>query len=342
MTDNVDWDEFTLEIDGIPAIAPCFQLELYTWFHDGVGDFYERSRAALSDLISHYQTDSMKRTRKLDVRAETIVPTWVTRLRAGKTYWAYFTGCETERGISPASLELFFFETPPNARSPQAAEQVRAVYREMLKESGSVITPFAMMMRVTFPVDHELARPARALPWILDLKAVNSYPFLSGHAGYGLNVDRILVQTSAATRRKLGSLLQCYPGLDWDNAEGRSDRVLRFDAERAEFFPVVKRAAWINLVADSTLERLGGRAKLRRDLGEDLPITMHELAHGVVTQAGEAPQLGDVARRDFLPAHRRVAKVLRPLRIESISGVGRDFTDEDARAWLNAFDKEYD
>ncbi len=341
MQENPGWDDFTLVIDGKTAIEPCLQFECHTWFDDGVGAFYERARAALGDAITHYQTDSMKRTRPLDARAETIVPTWVERMRFGKRYWARFTGCGTDQGISAAMIELFFYSTPPFCKSEEAAAERRANLAKLNKDSGFVLTPFVMTLRATFPIDHSLADPRKALEWFLDMPAVSTHPFLVGHAGYALNIDHGRLQQDAMMER-LGSLVLRYPGLDYYNPGGRHERVLRYDAEKNEFLPIVQRADWLTLVADPTLERLGGADAVRKQLGDDGAVTVHELPHGVAIQAGDAPQLGDVAAREFLPLYRRVAGALRPVRLESVQGMSSKFDDDDAQDWLNAFDKEYD
>lgn len=143
-------------------------------------------------------------------------------------------------------------------------------------------------------------------------------------------------------KEKLGSLLLRHPGLDWYRAGTNRDFILRYDVERSDFVPLVKRANWLNLVSDVTLEYLAGREGVRRELSDDPEIAVRDLAHGVAIQAGAEPRLGDVARRDFLPAYRRVAKALRPMRAESYEGVGPPFGDEAANEWLNALDREYD
>lgn len=343
MAQDIDWEELRFEIDGLTAIAPCFAIECHTWLQDGVLDFYRRARAALGPLITHYETEGTRGARPLDARAETIVPTWLERLKFLKDYWICFKGCEDRRGVTPAWLELFFFEAASFARSPGEAEKARAAYRKISAEGGRLLTPDVMTLRVAFPLDHELADPARALPWIYGLDAVRSYPFLSGQAGYALNVNQSLVgPDSRRVADRLRSLLLRYPGLDWYDPGGASERVLRYDAERSEFFPVVKRASWLNLVSDATAERLGGRERVRSELEDEPQVAVHDLPHGVAIQAGPAPEPGDMARRDFLPVYRRVAKVLRPVRLEKFERMALYLGDEAAEDWLNAFDREYD
>jgi len=342
---GINWEEFRLEIDGFHAIEPCFEFVLYleTSRDDGLLEFYERARAALGPLITHYQTDGMRRPRKLDERADTIVPTWVKRPRPGKIYWIDFSGCGDDEGVTPASLELSFFHRRPDYLSPEVVAERKAILQRRLEQGGVVLSPAAMVLRVTFPVEAEIADPAAALNWILDLKLVGSHPFLSGHAGYALNyyigaTDPVRVPME----KTLCSLLLRYPGLDYHSLGGVSNHMFRYDADKADFVPLIKRVSWLNLVSDGTIEHLGGHDALVQGLGTDLPISVHELQYGLAIQAGVEPQLGDVAGRDFIPEYRRVAKTLRPVRLEAFPGEGRYFSHEDAEEWLNAFDKEYD
>jgi hypothetical protein len=253
-------------------------------------------------------------------------------------YWAKLSGCDEGRGVTPASLEASLFATPPSERSEEEAEKRRANNRKLYAEG---ITPSAavMIVRATVPSEHELAVPGQALQWLLEREAVRSYPFVSGHAGYAVNVD---AAASEAARDRFRSLLLRYPGLDCNQHGALWTGLLRYDPETGDFVRLVKRANWLNLTAESTVDHLGGREELRRALGEDLEIVVHELPYGLMIQAGPAPRLGDIARRDFLPEYRRAAKVLRPVRLETI-GIGEGiFREEVASDWLNAFDREYD
>jgi Protein of unknown function (DUF3396) len=59
-------------------------------------------------------------------------------------------------------------------------------------------------------------------------------------------------------------------------------------------------------------------------------------------KAGPAPQHGDLAQRDFIPAYRRVTRALHGMRIEGIDTLGKVFISTAANEWLNALDVEYD
>ena len=94
-------------------------------------------------------------------------------------------------------------------------------------------------------------------------------------------------------------------------------------------------------ICSETVTYLGGPEKLRAGLASDGSIATSNLEHGLVIQAGYAPQIGDVGHRDFIPEYRRVENALRAARIDEIGhlgGVGRAASNE----WLNAFVREYE
>lgn len=72
---------------------------------------------------------------------------------------------------------------------------------------------------------------------------------------------------------------------------------------------------WLTFVGTRLLARLevdDPPGALRSSLGA---TAVHELPHGVMVRAGESPALGEVNRRDFLPAYHTVGRALRRLRI---------------------------
>jgi hypothetical protein len=79
------------------------------------------------------------------------------------------------------------------------------------------------------------------------------------------------------------------------------------------------------MLLNRTVDAAGGADSLRAVLGGDLPIQMVRLPHGFWIQAGPAPQHGDLAQRDFIPAYRRVTRALHGLRIEGIDTLGKEF-----------------
>src|SRR5439155_21914312 len=159
--------------------------------------------------------------------------------------------------------------------------------------------------------------------WILDFSLAKAGSDFTGHCGYALNHYMQPAQSSLfdPAEKALASLVLRYPGLGFAGAAVQS-RILRYEPKLSEFVPLVERADWLNLVCDKTLDLIGGRSRVRTLLGDDLPMSMHEVEHGVAIQAGLSPQVGDLSHRDFVEPYRRVSNVVLPIRIDEIAGMG--------------------
>lgn len=337
--------KFGLLVGEVRAIAPCvsFVLFLDETSDEGILEFYERSMAALDGLITHYVTGDAGRRSRFSGRALTMVPTWLEHPRPGKDYFIEFFGCDRDQGVTGAAIELVIRRRPPlgsgAALTPQEAR------RKTADEDRQIIFgKLATILRVCLPLEHPLAQPGRLLEWVLEFQLVRAWPFLSGYCGLALNHYSSVASSIVrrAMQAQLASFCLRYPGFDWLESGPVASKLLRYQREMSAFLPLVKRVNWLTLLCNRTIEYLGGGDALRRRLGNDLAITAHEREAGLVIQAGAAPELGDVAHRDFIPAYRRVAEVIRPARLEKIVGPGAGFSDDAANEWLNAFDKQYE
>jgi TseV toxin immunity protein TsiV len=352
---DFDPKDLTLEVDGRPVLVPCLEFVVYT---DSVIDssmleFYERSLKALGGRITCYLAENMKRPAPLDANALKVVPTWLKRPRPAKSYYASFRGAS--EGVTAASLDLVIAAYARVNPTPKQIEERHAMNKKGYEQEGWVFAPPVSMLRVTLPLDHELSSPPRFLEWILGFPGVRSAVFSSGHAGLALNHDAGVSDTKIrdAASGRLAALCLRHPGLDWDNYGSVGSQLLRWQPDSAQFadpeanmlnvdfLPRIKRVNWLTFVSTKAVRYLGGLDKLRNKL-KDPEITVHELAHGIAIQAGPAPRLGDVSRRDFLPVYRRVASVLRPMRLDKHGSFGRHFSDEAAAEWLDGLDREYD
>lgn len=150
--------------------------------------------------------------------------------------------------------------------------------------------------------------------------------FLSGHGGLSTN-----------TAPDYPTSLPEYPVL----ALSRRFRGIDFD-DPLSFARFVrgglKCVSWLTFVGDDLAARGGGRAALKQALGSE--VTVVDLPHGLLIQAGPAPSAGDVNRQDHLPLQHHVGRVLRDLRFpESLlrryDGIGGT---ENTLEWLRRFD----
>jgi hypothetical protein len=216
--------------------------------------------------------------------------------------------------------------------------------RKKALDEKSFVRPLpASRLRVTLPLDHALAEPGRLRDWALGFSLVRSGPVFSAYAGYALNYYKQAVESDlyGPAQKLLASACLRHPGFDWDGG-GLLPRILRFAPDPPCFLPLVKRAAWLNLLCDRTIRLLGGRDQVRSRLRDEPGIVVADLDHGLAIQAGPAPEIGDVGRHEFMPLLRRVARELRPVRVEDIAGLGGGFMRRATNDWLNAFDKTYD
>lgn len=346
MPRQIDISQFELRIDDVVAVAPCLRMALYVFDtnNDGILDFYQRSMEALGGLLTHYQAENMRDRARINKRALTMLPTWVKRPRYDRNYYLEFYGCDYDHGVTPANLAFHLMFKEPKMFTPEM-EKIRIENAKKIATRGWKIGPWASMLIVTLPLDHPLAAPDRYLAWVKDFNLLKKWSFHSGACGYGFNY---LGETGEGRirgpmTRWLGSHCLRHPGFECEiNSVIR--KLWRYAPDIHPLsLPLIKRVNWLSMVSDISLKALGGRKGVRSALGDDPAIEVHDLEHGALIRAGEAPQAGDVGRGDFIPAYRRVAKVLRPVRYDGgFAGLGRGFSEDAATQWLDAFDEPYD
>jgi hypothetical protein len=222
-------------------------------------------------------------------------------------------------------------------------EAERTRRRALYEEGGCIFMPPVSELRMTVPVDHELAEPEKLQAWILDLAAMASPELVSGHAGLAVNFHEGVGPSRWAQPmfRRLAALVARHPGLGYDHPSDVLRSLLRYRSEDVDFVPHVKRVAWLTWVADRAVGLLGGLAAIEAKIATEasLGLACVKLAHGIMLRAGALPRLGDVRTRDLLPAYRAVAQLIRPVRLPMLRSPRGDFTDEIAQSWLEIFDR---
>lgn len=147
---------------------------------------------------------------------------------------------------------------------------------------------------------------------------------LHGSAGIG-------ILTSPDTRKEaemaphVRALARRFPGLEVD-----------YPASHILYLrDGIKGVNWLTCLGDRWLEKLGGAAGLREKLGEE--FILHEYPGGVLIQAGDAPQIGDVNHQIDVDRYRALSRVLAPVRARGHAPL-RGFDQESTDAWFGRFD----
>lgn len=334
-----DLSQLTLVVDGTTAVVPCMSFTLFVEGPkaSGVLDFYERSRAALGNRLTHYVAESMKRRAKVTERAETMVPTWAKSPREGKSYFIRFSGCDEAGGVTAQGLEISFRVQPP--LTPERVERMRSNWRTLSARGVDLALPVSSL-HVTLPLDHALAKePARFADWVMGFSLVRDGSFLSGGVSYSLAHHDVAGSTEvrALMDRRIASLCSRYPGFEW-HGTSTAAHILRWDGAADEIVMQVKRVSWLTLLGESIVRQLGGLEALTATFSATAAIRVRPASTGAVIQAGDAPMVGDLGRRDLSPLYRRVAAVIRPARARALPGPS-GIEEEWVNDWLRAFDE---
>jgi hypothetical protein len=339
VSEDVDWSGFVRKVEDKLVLVPCISFVVFLNLTDDAGilDFYDRCRAALGERLTHYQAESMKQFRKLDARGNGKMHEWFEQPKPAKRdYYIRFSGGDPNDEVTPALLEFDIFRRPPEYWAAHEAKEL-ALRRERSEQNQWLPPLVASRLRVTLPLDHPLAEPARFRDWVLNFALIRTWPICSAYAGYTLNFfEQAATLRYQPAQRFLAAAVARHPGFDW-NGGSILPYMLRYDPETNGFMPLVKRVNWLNVVSGKAVDALGGTARLREHLA-GTPNALSELAHNFVIQAGHAPAIGDLELDDIVPAYREIAHLLRPVRIARMGGLGGGFMEPATNAWLNAFD----
>src|SRR5262245_22316241 len=324
-----DWKTLRVERDGETVVVPCLSFTLWFGVTDAplLLDFYERAMEALGTLFTHYIAESMKARAKITPRALTMIPTWIRKPAEFKIYYAQFSGGPDTH---PASFDIVFRHTP--RLTPARQEAYRRNLPTLVKQGFTVETGLpATVFRVTLPLDHPLAAPAKLIPWVLEFEAVKRGEFICGGCDLAINYD---AAQGDVVEKEAWALCGRYPGLDWFTYTfGLWLR--RYEPGIGDLLMLVKRAGWITLVNQKSIDYLGGQARLEEVLAHDRTVAITRVAHGAVIRCGETPRLGELARADI--PYRSVAGALRPVRLGRVLGMSKA-REEWIENWLGLLD----
>lgn len=302
-------------------------------------DFYKKSRAALGGQLRFVSTGS-GRWAKITARTDPMVETWCSSPvpYPKKCYFCEMQGAN--EGVTAAALRIGFVSRPP--REPTAALLAR--WRDPDFHPNLRYSTFS----VSFAPELVLAAPERFVEWLATLDVLRG-PFISGTAGYGIDLTLNPPTSAAGTtaRERAAALLLRYPGLDIDERWlGVGTALLQREQDYMDFMqaavprPYVKRVGWLTLLGAGQVAFLGGKQALQRQWADYPAIRCIDLPHGLLIQAGPAPQLGDAASGHYPTEYGAVARAIRKVRLPSIrpASLSASLGDAGAASWLNAFD----
>jgi len=339
--------ETDLQIDERQLVAGCIDFLVLVQYPDpdDVRDFIDRGLGALGDRAKFYIADNMRDCAPFGDKAMSKLDTWLSRPRPFKQYWMQIGERGPRLGVSAGSLDIDFRPRPP--LSPAQLEARHAADQRIFDSIGRMVTPPVTHLRLTLPVEQALADPAMFRDWVMDFRFAQRGTFVAGHAGLAINID-ISVGSDrlrAAMVSRVASVLARHPGIGWHNPGSMTCDLFRFFPDRLDLVPQFLRVHWLTLLRDETLGLCGETAKVKNALTQVPGVLIHPLPGGIAVQIGDAPQPGDLTKRDFLNDYRAVARILAPARLPKHSGITGDrgaFPEAAAQAWLEAFERDYD
>jgi hypothetical protein len=315
---------------GEVTACPCLALNIFLdeTDHGHLLAFYERALEPLRPHLTHYLAESMRQPAKLTPRAFGMVPTWLGRPKECHDYRMRMWGGGS-MDVSPWSIEFLYTDIPYDpdrrARYPKFLADI-----EKKADGGQPRIP-GTVVRVTVPVDSELARPEAWVPWVLGFDILRDGWFMVAESGYSMTTrgdihDQGFMRVACSR----------YPGLDWFDAD-HVKFLRRYEPSLDAAVFQVKRAAWLTFVHESAIQVLGDAEKIRAELADEPRIVLHPVTHGLGIQTGPTPELGDLSRHELIPLQRRVARVLRPVRLKAVPLA---WQEEFVRHWFNMFDND--
>jgi hypothetical protein len=138
---------------------------------------------------------------------------------------------------------------------------------------------------------------------------------LQGHFGLGVQ-SQVYGMNYATSAVDAFPLIRRYPGLTYgsDNLLNlqRNDALLSDPASDG-----IWDINWLTAISDHYVERSEAFRRALADPGED--VTVHRYDGGIVLQAGDSPQLGDLNRNLIPPAYVEVERMIQSVRFTKIT-----------------------
>lgn len=298
-----------LVVDGKAVVLPCVEImglsvKSKAGGADGYISFHDAFMRRFGARLTYYRLSDSTKWKRFEAKDRLKVPSWFS----------------DSRSLSQPMLGIAM-HTGPVAGEPQMP------LLEMFFDHVSPEHPQGMC-RIALPVDQGFADTKEILDLVDD--AMSTFPLHWGTAGYGFYWKDTDSNIGAHAEQWLGRHLIRHPGL----ATGDYLTWGTF----AEYG--VANIGWITFVGDDLIAKLGGRNALASMVAAS-GLTLRTYGKGVGLQVGPRPELGDVNRRQTLPLHHEVGRILQPVfapddKLELISVTG--LADPDQRLeWLRRF-----
>jgi hypothetical protein len=260
-----------------------------------------------------------------------LVPTWCGNptYARGKQYFMLLGGAP--EGTSDAQIKIAFWPRKPDTEP----------------EPGDVY-PYSSVA-CSIPLDHPLLVEDGVIDWLGELDIVANQAFISGSCGIAMNfsIDLPTMEQTNEARRRVAAAIQRYPGLDVPGyGIGIKNRLLRIEAQTGGDAPryarrtFVKRVNWLTFLNRDQVALLDEQNQFSSRIANLPDVMVRELKHGIAIRAGERPSIGDTAKGDWVSVYQSVGALVRPVRVESVTGSTLVYAlEQDGVArWLGAFD----
>jgi hypothetical protein len=296
-------------------VVACVGLFVTLYFAQGytqetrlrVVELFERYRKEVGDQLTWGADPKSGKARKLQgAKAQTIldVRAWLPRLRESDYFEPAFQGGS---GSADASATYFLAMARPARNEEERTELSFASFG--LPFSWAAGKPAGSFLQLVLDAC-KIMRPAH------------------GQAGLGIALP---LTGSSSFLRPAVALAARFRGLELESPSDHSRELAKANA--------IKSINWLSVLSDQWLDKLGGLAALSATLGADIPI--HRFEGGAIIQAGASARFGDVQRAEEMPAYLKVARALKPIRVERLYPLAKyqGFDEERTAKWLARFDE---
>jgi TseV toxin immunity protein TsiV len=299
----MNMDRFKYIESDICVVTACLELVAFSGASikeggKGFTNFYREFQKRFGDSLRLYSTDTMKRTKRVDARALEMLPFWFSDEQAES---------EVDIGIRLHSGKTSQDSIPPafEMLCDQVSEPSYSYFRMVLPPDwvdGST-EPFL-----------DLARNSLA-----------EFPLLSGYAGYSFFWDALDPDMNEEATSRIGPWLKRYPGFSHGDAAELPELALEG----------IVGINWLTLLGSEYVDRLGCERNISQSLGPE--IKLHSLGHGMIIQAGERPEIGDLNRKQTLPLYHKVGKFLNPIKASGEEAWVEGLDPDEMEEWFDRF-----